>query len=380
VCEGGAMIHLGGMRDVVVDPAARRARVGGGATLGDVDAATQAHGLATTLGSNSNTGVGGLTLGGGLGWLARGHGLSIDNLVGAQVVLADGTLVRASDVEHPDLFWALRGGGGNFGVVTEFEFALHPLPGPVHVGLFFWPLDRAGEALRVGGEVLNGLPRDAGGGLIGLNAPPAPFLAEALHFTPGVLMLVAGFSSAEEHAALLEPIRESGPAAEFVTPMPYTALQSLIDDAGPWGSLSYGKGIHLPDLTDGAMAVMLEHLPRKSSPMSVLVIAGLGGAVADVGDDETAFAGRRSIRFSVAVDALAPTPELLEAERTWVRDLWRALQPHGDGGYVNWNPEFDDDRVRAAYGDAKYARLARIKAAYDPDNTFHLNVNIPPAT
>lgn len=379
VCEGGSMIHLGSMNAVSVDPATRRARVGGGATLADLDRATAAHGLATPAGTNSTTGVGGLTLGGGMGWLTRRHGLSIDNLVAATVVLADGRVVRAADDERPDLFWALRGGGGNFGVVTEFEFALHPLEGPAHVGLFFWPLDRAGDALRVGREVLTGLPRDAGGSMLACHAPPAPFLPETVHFTPGVLLVVIGFSTPEAHEALLGPVHDSRPVAEFVTPMPYTALQSMIDDAGPWGSLSYGKGLHLPDLTDDAIAVLLEHLPNKSSPMSVVPIAGLGGAFADVDDDATAFAGSRSVAFSVAMDALAPTPELLAADREWVRGLWEALRPHSAGGYVNWNPEFSDDRVRAAYGDAKHDRLRAIKARYDPDNAFHLNVNIPPA-
>ncbi|MDL5159971.1 FAD-binding oxidoreductase [Actinomycetospora termitidis] len=379
VCDDGVMVHLGNLDGVRVDPDARRARVGGGATLGAVDRATQAHGLATTLGTNTTTGVGGLTLGGGIGWLARGHGLSIDNLVGAEVVLADGSVVHASDDEHPDLFWGLRGGGGNFGVVTEFEFALHPVGPLVNVGVFFWPLARAEEAYRVGREVLDGLPRDAGGGMIGTHAPPAPFLPEALHFTPGVLLLIAGFSTPEAHAALCEPVRDARPSAEFITPMPYVGLQSMIDEAGAWGRLGYGKGLHLPELSDDALAVVLEYLPRKASPMSVFVMAGLGGAVADVGEDDTAFAGSRSTKLSLAIDAVAPTPDLFAADREWSRSFWEALRPYAAGSYVNWNHEVDDDRIRAAYGDAKYERLRRVKATYDPDNAFHRNVNIPPA-
>jgi FAD/FMN-containing dehydrogenase len=206
-CDDGLMIHLGGLNQVTVDPMARRARSGGGATLADIDAATQEHGLAVPLGGISHTGVGGLTLGGGFGYLTHMLGLSIDNLESAEVVLADGRIVRASAGEHPDLFWALRGGGGNFGVVTEFEFLLHPVGPIVHMSMFFWGLEQAAAALRLARDTCNGLPRNASGVIPCLNAPPAPFVPERYHFLPGVALTVVGFGSAEEHAALIASVR-----------------------------------------------------------------------------------------------------------------------------------------------------------------------------
>jgi FAD/FMN-containing dehydrogenase len=365
---------------VSVDPAARRAQCGGGATLADLDAATQEHGLAVPLGGISHTGVGGLTLGGGFGYLTHMLGLSIDNLESTEVVLADGRVVRASVDEHPDLFWALRGGGGNFGVVTEFEFRLHPVGPIVHVSMFFWGLDQAAAALRLARDTCNGLPRNAGGVIPCLNAPPAPFVPEQYHLLPGLALTVVGFGSAEEHAALVAPVREAlPPLFELVTPMPYTVLQQMINDLGPFGRHYYSKGLFLDDLTDDAIDVLAEHLPRKSSPITILPIMATGGAFHEVGDDDTALAGPRSARFNIGMDAAAPTAELLAADREWVRSLWDALRPFATdgGGYVNFQSEVGNDRVQAAYG-AKYERLARIKAEYDPGNVLHLNANIKP--
>jgi FAD/FMN-containing dehydrogenase len=379
-CDDGLMIHLGGLNKVTVDPVARRARCSGGATLGDLDAATQEHGLAVPLGSISHTGVGGLTLGGGFGYLTHMLGLSIDNLESAEVVLVDGRVVRASADDHPDLFWALRGGGGNFGVVTEFEFRLHPVGPLVHVSMFFWGLDHAAEALRLARDTCNGLPRNTGGVIPCLNAPPAPFVPEQYHYMPGVALTVVGFGSAQEHAALIAPVREAlPPLFELVTPMPYTALQQMINDVGPWGRHYYSKGLFLDDLTDDAIDVLAEHLPRKSSPMTILPIMATGGAFHEVGDDDTALAGPRSARFNVGMDAVAPTAELLAADREWVRSLWDALRPFATdgGGYLNFQSDVGNDRVQAAYG-SKYERLARIKATYDPGNVLHRNANIKP--
>lgn len=379
-CDNGLMIHLGGLNQVSVDPVTRRARCGGGATLADLDAATQEHGLAVPLGGISHTGVGGLTLGGGFGYLTHMLGLSIDNLESAEVVLADGRVVRASVDAHPDLFWALRGGGGNFGVVTEFEFRLHPVGPIVHVSMFFWGLDQAAAALRLARDTCNGLPHNAGGVIPCLNAPPAPFVPEQYHFLPGLALTVVGFGSAEEHAALIAPVREAlPPLFELVTPMPYTALQQMINDLGPFGRHYYSKGLFLDDLTDDAIDVLAEHLPRKTSPMTILPIMATGGAFHEVGDDDTALAGPRSARFNIGMDAAAPTAELLAADREWVRSLWDALRPFATdgGGYVNFQSEIGNDRVQAAYG-TKYERLARIKAEYDPGNVLHLNANIKP--
>ena len=240
VCDGGLMIHLGAMNGVVVDSAARRAVCGGGATWADIDAATQQHGLATPGGFISHTGVAGLTLGGGIGWLTRMAGLSCDNLIAAEMVTADSRIVRASKHENPDLFWALRGGGGNFGVVTSFEFALHPVGPMVNLGLFFYGLGNGAEALRFARDFVETLPTDATAFLaIGLSAPPAPFVPEEYRFLPGHALLVVGFGSADAHAAIVAPIRKAvAPLFELVTPIPYVALQQMFNEFAVWGTLA----------------------------------------------------------------------------------------------------------------------------------------------
>lgn len=383
VCDDGLMIDLSAMRQVSVDPKARRAVCGGGATWADVDAAAQAHGLATPGGIISHTGIGGLTLGGGMGWLTHRHGLTVDNLLSARVVTADGRVLRAAEDENPDLFWALRGGGGNFGVVTSLEYRLHPVGPTVHLGLLFWGLEDGPEALRLAARVTSDLPRDAGALLaVGLTAPPAPFVPERHQGTLGHALLLAGFGSAEEHAQLVDQVRAAlPPLFEFVAAMPYTGLQRLLDEAAPWGIRAYEKALHLPALTDAVVDRLTEWAPRKSSPMSFLPVFRLDGAYSGVRDDATAFGGGRSPCYVVNMDGSAPTPELLAADREWVRGVWEALRPHalGSGSYVNFMAEYEDDRVRASYGPAKYARLAQVKAAYDPDNVFHLNANIAPA-
>lgn len=381
VPDDGMMIDLSRLNQITVDPGTRRARCGGGATQAELDAATQAHGLAVTGGTISHTGVGGLTLGGGIGWLSRMCGATIDNMVSAEVVLADGRCVRACADQHPDLWWALRGGGGNFGVVTEFEFRLHPVGPIVHLGMLFWDLSRAGEALRVARDVVNGLPSDAGGMIIALNAPPAPFVPEQHRFAPGVALVVVGFGTPEAHRALIEPAGAAlQPSWEFATQLPYTALQGMLDEGAPWGVHAYGKALYLDDLSDEAIDVVAHRLPGKTSPMSLLPIFSLGGVFADVGEDDTGFGGPRSARFAFNMDAAALDPQTLAADREWVRGLWDALRPFSSntGGYVNFMAEYDADRVRTAYG-SKYERLARIKSVYDPGNVFHRNANIKPA-
>jgi hypothetical protein len=379
VVEGGMTIDLRELSAVVIDPVARRARCGGGATLTQLDAACQEHGLAVPAGTVSHTGVGGLTLGGGAGWLSPMAGLSIDNLISAEVVLVDGRVVRASAHEFPDLFWALRGGGGNFGVVTEFEFQLHPVGPMVNLGMFFFGLDRAEEAIRLGRDVLAKLPRNAGGGMVGTNAPPAPFVPEEAHFAPGVALIVIGFGTADEHAAMLAPLRAAAPLFEHVTPMPYVALQQMLDEGAPWGVHAYSKGLYLDELSDGAIDAIAASIGAKRSPMSQLLMFPLGGAYGDVPDDATAFGGSRSARYAVAIDAMVPDPRMFDAEREWARTTWDTLLPfaEGVGSYVNLMTEYEEDRVRATYG-AKYERLALIKAVYDPGNVLRANANIKP--
>jgi FAD/FMN-containing dehydrogenase len=381
VCDDGLMINLSEMRDVTVDPDARRVRCGGGATWADVDAATQSHGLAVPGGIVSHTGIAGLTLGGGMGWLTRRAGLSCDNLVSAEVVTADGRILTASAESNPDLFWAVRGGGGNFGIVTSFEYRLHEAGPLANLGMFFWGAGQGAEALAFSRDFVKALPDDTGTILSGLAAPPAPFVPEEFHLVQGWALLVVGWGSPEEHEKLVAPIRdELPPLFEFVTPIPHTELQKMFDETFAWGTLAYEKGLYLDELTDEAIAVLAERLPQMTSPISVVMMLPLTGAYAAVGDDETAFGGSRTPCWAVNIAAATDSPEVLATDRAWVRSFWEALRPNaqGSGGYVNFMSELDHDRVRSAYGQ-KYDRLAQVKAAYDPDNVFHRNANIKPA-
>jgi FAD/FMN-containing dehydrogenase len=382
VTDGGVMIDLTPLKSVHVDPANQVAVAGGGVTWAELDAAGQQHGLAVPGGFISHTGVAGLTLGGGMGWLTGMAGLSCDNLIGAQVVTADGQILRASADQHPELYWALRGGGGNFGVVTSFEYRMHWVGPMVNLGLFFVGLDQGAALLRVARELAHTLPRDAAMFIGGLNAPPEPFVPEQYRLQPGYALLVTGYGAADAHTQLIAPVRDALNARfELVTPIPYANLQQMFDPAAPWGILAYEKAVYLDELTDGAIDTIAAHQPGKTSPMSFTPIFCLGGAYAEVPDDATAFGGRRSTRYVVNVAALTQTEAELDADRQWARDYWSALVPHasGVGSYVNFMAEYDEDRVRAAYGPVKYDRLAKIKAVYDPGNVFHLNANVPPA-
>ena len=382
VGDAGLTVDLSGMGEVAVDPDARTARVGGGATLAQLDAATQAHGLATTGGTVSHTGIGGLTLGGGFGWLTPQYGLSCDNLLSARVVTAAGQVLRASAEEHPDLFWALRGGGGNFGVVTEFEYRLYPVGPLAQLGLFFWDADDGEAALALAQQVTADLPPRMGAMIAGLNAPPAPFVPEQYHFRAGYALIVAAFGADAEHARLAGQIRSAVPPLfEFVTPIPYVALQQMLDQAAPWGIQAYEKSLYLDALSPEVISILTAQMRHKQSPMSLLLAFPMGGAFCQVRDEDTAFGGSRAPGVIVNAIALAPEPGLLAADRDWARQLWAGLLPHAPGlaSYVNFMHDYDADRVRASYGPAKYQRLAQVKAAYDPGNVFHRNPNINPA-
>ena len=379
--DDGLMIDLTPMKAIAVDPEARRAACGGGTTWGELDAATQEHGLAVPGGFISHTGVAGLTLGGGLGWLSRLAGLSSDNVVGAEVVTADGRVLRASAAENADLFWAIRGGGGNFGVVTEFEFSLHEVGPLVHLGLFLFSPDQGADLFRFARGYVRDLPDECGVFLAGLSAPPAPFVPEELHFTPAFAIAVVGLGDDATHAKLIAPIKEAlTPIVEMVTPLPYVALQQMFDESAPWGMYAYEKAVYLDELTDGAIDAIVEHQAKKMSPLSFVPIFALGGAYQRADSNGSAFGGSRDIRYVINVSATTPTPDGFDAERTWVRDYWSALVPHavGVGSYVNFMSDIEDDRIRNAYG-AKYDRLQKIKASFDPGNVFHLNANITPA-
>jgi GNAT superfamily N-acetyltransferase len=379
VIDDGLVIDLSRMSSVVVDPDARRAKVGGGALLGAVDAATQAHGLAVPIGLISHTGIGGLTLGGGMGWLSRKHGLAIDNLVSARCVTAAGDVLTASETENPDLFWALRGGGGNFAIVTEFEFELHEAGPMIHFGLVFWTLDQGADALRHAREVITNLPDDVNVVVGGLNAPPAPFVPEEHQMQPGYAMVIVGFGSAEEHAAVVAQAGSAVPPAfAFATPMPYVALQQMLDEANGWGHYYYDKGCYVDELSDGVIDALVEHFPRKTSPMSIVLFYRLDNAYSAVAEDATAFSGGRSPRYGAFIIGGTPVPEMLAAERDWVRSIAEAMSPYaaGDGSYVNGSTEFD--AVVDAYGAAKFPRLVELKAKYDPTDLLHGNARVAP--
>ena len=289
--------------------------------LRDLDAATQAHGLAVPAGLISHTGVAGLTLGGGMGWLTRQARLSNDNLESAEIVTADGRILRAAEGEKPDLFWAIRGGGGNFGVVTEFEFRVHQVGPVVQFGLLFWDLDQGTQVLRRAREIVETLPRELNIVIAGMNAPPAPFVPDQYRFRPGYALLLTGFGASQTHEDVLTRIRRAlPPLFEFVTPMPYVDLQQLLDEGNAWGFYCYDKSCYLEDLSEEVIAAVTEQLPQKNSPPSQLLFFRLDEAYCETGEDDTAFGGGRTPRFAGFVVGVCPTSELLPAERAFGRD------------------------------------------------------------
>jgi FAD/FMN-containing dehydrogenase len=374
------VVDLRLLNGVAVDPVARRAHVQGGALMADVDAATQAHGLAVPMGMISHTGVGGLALGGGMGWLTRLGGLTVDNLLSADVVVADGRVLHVDADENADLFWAIRGGGGNFGVVTGFEFRLHEVGPIVQFGLFFWEEERGGEALRLMRDVVAELPRSMSAvPAAAMTAPPAPFVPPEHVGKLGYGLLLVGFGEPAQHQQAVDRIRAAlPPLFDVVTPMPFTEVQKLEDEANAWGFCCYDKSGYFAELTDEVIDVLTDHVPRRTSPLSILLFYRLDEAYSQVGEDATAFGGGRTPRWTGFFIGLTPTPAALPAERQWIRSLWEALRPHmlGDGTYVNALDADDPGGVRASYG-PKYERLERVKATYDPDNVFHRNINIP---
>jgi FAD/FMN-containing dehydrogenase len=374
----GIVLDLSAMKGIRIDPDQRIGRVQGGCTWGDFDHAAHAFGLATTGGIISTTGVAGLTLGGGIGYLARAHGLSIDNLRSADVVLADGTFVTASEDEHPDLFWALRGGGGNYGVVTELEFDLHPVD-TIYGGPMFFELDVAEKLFKTYRDWIAAAPRAMGAFPAFQIAPPLPFVPADRVGQPFALVVSCFNGTDEEAESVLQELRAVGtPVAEHVGRMPYPALNGAFDGLLPAGLQHYWKAAFLPELTDGAIAVHLEHGPRVPAMESTMHLYPIDGAVQDVAADATAFA-YRDANFAPVIAGMWPDPADNEANTEWVREYHAALEPHtSNGGYINFMAEDDQSRIRANYG-PNYERLSAVKKAYDPGNLFHLNQNIPPA-
>ena len=376
--DGGVVLDLRQMNSVHIDPKTKIAWVGGGATWGDVDHAAWAFGLATPGGVVSTTGVAGLGLGGGFGHLTRRFGLVVDNIRSMDVVTAGGRLVRASEDENADLFWALRGGGGNFGVVTRFELQLHEVPA-VYGGPLFYPAHVAGDVLRFYRDFIADAPRELSAFFGFHEAPPAPFVPEPLVGHKACAIVVAWTGPAEEAEAAVKPIREAGPVAlDLAGPIPYPALNSMFDDLLPHGLHHYWKADFVNELTDAAIDVHIERGPEVPNFLSLMHLYPLNGAVQDVAPDATAFA-HRDAKFAHIIAGIDSDGANLPAHREWVRDYWSALHPHSsEAAYVNFMMDEGEDRIRATYGD-NYERLAEIKAEWDPTNLFHLNQNIAPA-
>jgi hypothetical protein len=382
-CDDGVVIDLAEMNQVQVDPETRLIRAGGGTTWAQFDAATQEHGLAVTGGRFSTTGIAGLTLGSGSGWLERKCGLTADSLVSAEVVTADGSVVRASRDENPELFWGLKGGGGNFGVVTEFEFRGHQVGPLIYGGLMACLPDKAGEILAFMRDYMEDAPEDLGVGVAFVSAPPEPFVPPEMHFKPITGIVVCWTGSQEEGEKVCAPIREvAQPVMDMVGPIPYAALQSMLDGGGPHGIRGYFKAEFLPDLSDEVIEKAVAHGHSRPSPTTQLLFEPMGGAMKDVADDDSAV-GRRDVPWCYHALAMwmEPGQEAEDAHRAWARGLHDDLEPNTTPGvYLNFTSDSDDqDRVRKTFGPEKYARLQALKDQYDPQNLFRLNQNIKPS-
>jgi FAD/FMN-containing dehydrogenase len=376
-CDGGIVIDLSHMRGVRVDPEHRTARAEGGATWGDFNAATYPFGLATTGGIISTTGVAGLTLGGGIGYLTRGFGLSLDNLASVDIVTADGRFLVASERRNEDLFWAIRGGSGNFGVVTSFEFRLHPVK-DVYWGPMFYELEDIGNVMRFFREYMLDAPEQLGAFPAFQIAPPLPFIPEDRHGDTFVALVACWAGPLEEGEAALKPFHDAAPVvAEFVGPMPYPAINSAFDALVPPGLQHYWKASFVKDLTDEAIAAHEANGPNVPTVNSTMHIYPINGAAHRVASDATAFA-YRDANFATVIAGMWPDPAHNEANIAWVRSYYDAIAPHSEeGGYVNFMAADDQARIRANYK-GNYDRLREVKRTYDPGNLFHLNQNIAP--
>jgi FAD/FMN-containing dehydrogenase len=377
-CDDGLVIDLSRMKGIRVDPAAHTVRVEAGCVWGDVDHATHAFGMAAPCGFISTTGVAGLTLGGGIGYLTRQYGLTIDNLLSVDMVLADGSFVTASSDKNPDLFWAVRGGGGNFGVVTSFEFRLHPVS-MVNFGPTFWPLEQAADVLRAYRRFITDAPEYVNGFFAFLVVPPAPMFPEHLHLKKvcGIVWCCTG--SAEQTEAATKPMRTVGqPLLDHVGPVPFPVVQSIFDGLFVTGLQWYWRADNFTELTDEAIARHVEHGSKLPSMLSTMHLYPLNGAAQRVGKTDTAYSFREAL-FAEVIVGVDPDPANAEKITTWCKEYWDALHPFSAGGaYVNFMMDEGQERIQAAFRD-NYSRLAAVKKKYDPANFFRVNQNIRPA-
>jgi FAD/FMN-containing dehydrogenase len=379
VCDDGIVVDLGEMKGIVVDPQARTATAEAGVLLGELDRETQAHGLAVPAGIVTHTGLAGLTLGGGIGWLQRKYGLTIDQLLSVNLITAEGELVKASETENADLFWGVRGGGGNFGVVTQFEFRLNPLGPNVVAGPVFWPIEESPDVLRFYRDWIAAAPGDLMTIVIHRKAPPLPFIPPELHGKPVVAVVCCYAGSVEEGEEVVAPLKAFGsPVLDLCEPKPFLEHQAMFDPSFPHGQWYYMRACDVAELTDEVIDITVEHAMRIRSPLTAFPIWQMGGAISRVGEDETAFSGRGA-GHTFNITAATAGRDGFDEEREWVRDFWSALEPHHTSGiYVNFLMNEGEDRVREAYGTKKYDRLKALKRRYDPGNLFRLNQNIPP--
>jgi FAD/FMN-containing dehydrogenase len=378
VADGALVIDLAAMKGIRVDPEARTVRAQAGVLLGELDRETQAFGLVVPAGIVTTTGLAGLTLGGGIGWVMRKFGLTVDNLLSVDLVTADGEFVKASEDENADLFWGVRGGGGNFGIVTEFEFRAHALGPTVVAGPVMWPMEDSPQVLRFYRDWIADAPDELMTIVIHRKAPPLPFVPAELHgkLVVGVVACYAG--PVEDGEKVVRPLKEFGsPVLDLCEPKPFLVHQSMFDLSFPKGWWYYVRACDVDELNDEVIDITVERSLQIESPQTAFPIWQTGGAVARVGDDDTAFHGRLA-GFTFNIAAATQSEEGFDRERDWVRDFWSALEPYHTTVYVNFLMEEGEERIRQAYGAEKYDRLRALKRRYDPDNFFRINQNIPP--
>jgi hypothetical protein len=376
--DDALVLDLSLMKGVRVDPEKRTVRVQAGALLGDLDKETQAFGLAVPSGIVTHTGVAGLTLGGGIGWIMRKHGLSIDQLVSVDLVTADGEFTQASLDQNADLFWGVRGGGGNFGIVTEFEFRCVPLGPQVLAGPVFWPMEKAPEVLRFYRDWVADAPDDLMTIVVNRKAPALPYIPQELHGKLVVIVACCWAGDIEDGEPVVRPLKEFGsPVLDLLVPKPFLTHQAMFDPSFPQGRWYYFKSCDVAELNDEIIDITVERSLQISSLFTAFPIWQMGGAVSRLGDDETAFNGRTA-GFTYNIGASTETSDGFEEEREWVRGFWSALEPWHQGVYVNFLGDEGVERVRQSYGPKKYDRLQALKRKYDPDNFFRLNQNISP--
>jgi hypothetical protein len=380
VCDGGVMVDLRPMKGIRVDPARRTCRAGAGLTWGEFDAATQEHGLAVTGGRVSTTGIAGLTLGGGSGWLERRCGYAADNLLAVEVVTADGEVLTASETENPHLFWGVRGGGGNFGIVTRFDFRLYPVGPLVLGGMLLYPASMAAQVLGHFREVMPGAPYELGSAVALFTAPPEEFLPEPVRGRPVVAVALCHAGPVEEGEAAVRPLRTFGPPiVDMVAPMPYTAVQRLIDPGSPAGLRNYFASDYLAGLPDEAVDLLSRYHLSRPSPMTEIVVLPGGGAVGGAAPGTLGLQARQA-PFNYVIHSKWHDASTDEPNIAWTRELRSALAPFATGSaYLNFLSDAGQERVRAAYGPEALARLRALKDRYDPDNLFRLNQNVEPS-